>query len=974
LPRLSSIYPKLDWLLLLILVFIPRLLNLDVFLTPDEPLFLKHAREFAAGLSSRDWSLTLGIGYPGVTVAWWAAPVVGSAQSELGAYVAGRVMTVWANGLMLLVLFGVARFLSGHRPAFLGVTLLALDPYMMAYSRLLHNEVSLTLFMTLAGLCWLLWLRQSSARLRTGSGVGNKASGRRWLLLSGLFTGLAFLTKSTALLLGPMLIALLGGWLLADKFSASAASPKYDSLPSLFYPLFRGLIGLAAVALFSIIIFFAVWPAMWTMPGQALDLTFGKLLNDQEAGTGNMGFFWMGRFIQDPGPFFYPVAFVLKATPWLLAGLIVSLGLLITKRHTPATKNTVLTSIPLWFFALTYLILMTIASKKSVRYLLPAFPTFYLLAGLAFYQISGSLGRWIRTKPQVAAGLFRTFSSFPRSLAPLLLFLPLTLFTLIYHPYYFTYYNPLLLGWLWAPQTLLVGWGEGLDGAARYLNQKPASTVSAWYNWIFPVLYHGQVQSPSVRNLITADHAVLYLNQVQRDLPNPHLIHYFRTRRKPEYTVRLNGIEYAWVYPGPIIGVRPDPAPQSALGGTFGGEVRLLGYDLSQPALSGQPLIVTLYWRVLATPPGDRFVYVRLVDDQGQIWAKSDGPPVLGLWPVSGWQSQLLVEDAQEVPIPPGTPPGTYRLEVGWYDPATGQPLSAAGQPLGQGGGLLLGQVQLGWQSLSAQPDLPYQTDTRLGPNAHLVGYDTTPATAASGDILSLRLAWREAAPFFDFGSIPNDKVRFEWQQHAQPLAEQLDPLPLPIAQWGRQALLLSQHQVVVPAALSTGRYELVVMLHTGSNPAGPAFTLGTVEVTSPPHQFELPATANPPIGPAQLEQGVTLAGFELHQAGAALNLNLFWQTQLPLMARYKVFAQLLGPNNAVVGQSDSFPGAGQRPTTGWLPGEIIADSHTLTFTAPPAAGAYRLIAGLYNPLTGQRLSLVNGQGDTILLAQVNLP
>ena len=39
-----------------------------------------------------------------------------------------------------------------------------------------------------------------------------------------------------------------------------------------------------------------------------------------------------------------------------------------------------------WLFALTYLIIMTIASKKSIRYMMPAFPAFYLLAGTALYQ------------------------------------------------------------------------------------------------------------------------------------------------------------------------------------------------------------------------------------------------------------------------------------------------------------------------------------------------------------------------------------------------------------------------------------------------------------------------------------------------------------------------------------------------------------------------------------------------------------
>ena len=182
--------PKIDWLILTLLIFIPRLLHLDVFLTIDEPLFLDHARKFAAGLSSGDLSQTLGIGYPGVTIAWLSAPVVGLASTELGAYVAGRIAVAAMTGLLLLVLYGLAHLLLGRWPAFIGVSLLALDPYTLAYSRLLHIAAPLALFMTLAGLACLLWLRDAH---------------RRWLLLTGLFTGLALLTKSTALLLGPLL-------------------------------------------------------------------------------------------------------------------------------------------------------------------------------------------------------------------------------------------------------------------------------------------------------------------------------------------------------------------------------------------------------------------------------------------------------------------------------------------------------------------------------------------------------------------------------------------------------------------------------------------------------------------------------------------------------------------------------------------------------------------------------------------------
>ncbi|MBN1218734.1 MAG: glycosyltransferase family 39 protein [Anaerolineae bacterium] len=944
--------------MLALLIFIPRLLNLDVFLTPDEPLVLKHAREFSLGVTSGNFTQTLGIGWPGVTVAGWSSAVIGLASTELGAYVAGRIATAIVTGLLLLLVYVLARSLLGHWPAFIGISLLALDPYILAYSRLLHIDASLALFMTLAGLAYLLWLRDVR---------------RCWLLLTGLFTGLALLTKSTALLLGPMLGVVLVSW--------SIGTRQWDS-----WKWWRPKLGgLAAVAFCAGVTFFVLWPAMWVDPAQALTLTFSRLFTDQEAGAGNLGLFWLGRFVEDPGPMFYPVAFLLKSTPWLLVGLLLNLWFVlrnpqyISRHSQPATRILVIT---LWLFALIYLVLMTIASKKSIRYMLPAFPAFYLLAGWAFYQM-GKLAN-----QPIGGWRMKVFPfSLPLPVSYLLLFisyfLPL-LFTFFYHPYYFTYYNPLVLGWRWAPQTLLVGWGEGLDEAARYLQAQPPHSVSAWYNSLFPMFYDGPVE-PVVppENLITADRMVLYINQVQRDIPNPNVIHYFRARRRPEYTVRLNGIDYAWVYSGPVVGFdRPDPMLQYPLGSEFGGEARLLGYNLGVQPRSGSPLIVTLSWRVLAPPPTERFVYLRLVDGQGRIWAQADSPPVMGLWPVDRWQSGMLLEDAQELPIPPGTPPGVYRLEVGWYDPVSGQVLPASGQPVGQGGGLLLGEIQIEWQSLPAEPDLPNQTDIRLAPNARLIGYDSLPAFAITGDVLPLRLAWREAKTLTSLWALPNDFVMFQWRPssgsvNGQP-AQQLDELPLPIAEWGRGATLLSQHQVIVPPTLDSGKYELLVTLHTSSDPAGEPFSLGWVEVLAPPHQFDLPVGVILPVGANQLAQTVDLLGYDLNLIDQLLTVNLFWQTREPLTSGYKVFVQLLSPANTLLAQSDAFPAAGQRPTTGWLPGEIITDPHALVLPADLPAGDYRLITGLYNPTTGERLPILGENGevvaDAIFVTEVTVP
>ena len=540
----QKIKSNADWLVLVALILIPRLLNLNVFLTADEPLFLEHARQYAAAFTSGDFYQTVGIGYPGATVAAWAAPFVNLPATDIGAYTFGRVVTVLVTGLLLLVLYGLSRSLLGRWPAFIGIALLALDPYTLAYSRLLHIAAPLALFMTLAGVSMMLWLRDNRYR---------------WLLLTGLFAGLALLTKSTALLLAPMFAAIILGWAIATHQWKNGDW------------WLRQVGAMLAVAAIGAVVFFALWPAMWADPLATLDLTFSKLFTDQEAGKGNLGLFWMGQFVEDPGPAFYPVAFLLKATPWLLVGLLLSLvqlgRSLFGKRNSlpePAEGELASTSssngtlilpetVTLWLFALTYLLFMTIASKKSIRYMLPAFPVFYLLAGLAYYQA----GLWLRAKLKS-----RQVASRSKFIAATVLLLLLVAFTFIYHPYYFTYYNPVLLGWRWAPQTLLVGWGEGLDGAGRYLANNPERNVSAWYEWLFPLYYRGPIEAVVPQeNLLTADKAVLYINQVQRDIPGPNIIHYFRSRRQPEHTVHLNGIDYAWVYPGPIAGFGTDPTP-----------------------------------------------------------------------------------------------------------------------------------------------------------------------------------------------------------------------------------------------------------------------------------------------------------------------------------------------------------------------------------------------------------------------------
>jgi hypothetical protein len=123
------------------------------------------------------------------------------------------------------------------------------------------------------------------------------------------------------------------------------------------------------------------------------------------------------------------------------------------------------------------------------------------------------------------------------------------------YPYYLNYYNPLLGGLKKAEEVMMVGWGEGLDQAARYLNQKPNAEKMKVISWsadgCFSYFFKGSSATidydMNIDSLRRADYVVLYLNEWQRQAPNPEFLAYFE-QLKPEYVVRIGGVEYARVY------------------------------------------------------------------------------------------------------------------------------------------------------------------------------------------------------------------------------------------------------------------------------------------------------------------------------------------------------------------------------------------------------------------------------------------
>jgi hypothetical protein len=139
------------------------------------------------------------------------------------------------------------------------------------------------------------------------------------------------------------------------------------------------------------------------------------------------------------------------------------------------------------------------------------------------------------------------------------------------------------------------------------------------------------------------------------------------------------------------------------------------------------------------------------------------------------------------------------------------------------------------------------------------------------------------------------------------------------------------------------------------------------------PATFRLldPADGTPPPHPlsAQLGDSVHLVGYDLNPKSKIQNLKskitlaLYWQSTAKIPTDFTVFTQLLGPDGQPWAQQDNPPQAGRYPTSAWAEQDSVVDRYTLTLPEDAPAGQYRLLVGMYDPSTGQRLpATINGQ------------
>ncbi len=593
-------------LLLFLLALIPRLIGLQTFVTADEAKWVYRSAQFWLAVLQGDWANTVTKLKPAVTTMWSAGPgfwvynrlhenlpftdflaAIPEWQVNPAVLHATRIPTILLTCASIVLVYLLLRPVLGRWPAFLAGFLLAFDPLYLAHSRFLHHDAMVTLFV----------LPSLLLALRAANG------GWGALAASAVLGGLAFLTKSPNFFLG----VFVGGLFLVTAWQQGRVDGTMRS--SLLTALGR----FAAWGGISYLTFLVIWPAAWFRPiGLPLDVIFDAVR--ESAGESD------DLFI-DLGLFYYPVYFIFYTTVPVLAGLVLW-GF--QRKRLPELAR--ITTQALFWFALTFIIFMTLSDKRSARYILPAVVAFDGVAAAGWAV-------WLAHQKQ----RLQIIGIAALVIVQLLAVIP-------YAPYYLTYTNPLAGGPLTAPHLIKIGWGEGMDQVGAWLNRQPhpeALRVGADYASTLTPYFAGSVSEPTAPQL---DYVVSYIKQRQSGSPPPEILAYYEQVVQPEATVELAGIEYARVYPGPAAHPADSPGPVFAY------------RSHTHFAPIGQALMVDLIWP--AENETSRPEQTLTLRDGDQILAVEEKESTfLSTGESTTTRHQLL--------LPADTPPGSYGLFYG---------------------------------------------------------------------------------------------------------------------------------------------------------------------------------------------------------------------------------------------------------------------------------------------------------------------
>jgi 4-amino-4-deoxy-L-arabinose transferase-like glycosyltransferase len=463
--------------------------------------------------------------------------------------------------------------------------------------------------------------------------------------------------------LGAWMVATNGDWrgyLLAGAATGLAGGTKYNAvvaalalvLAHLLYwgraGIGRALLRLIAAGGLSLLVFVATTPYAlldWS------DFLAALRSNANHYATGTHGNFrgpWnLGGYVR----------FIWNSALYHSGSIVAALGLLALARRYPRPLTLLLG------VTLAELALLLPYSVNFVRNLLPVIPLMILLAAAGVV----ALADLIRPK---AAHLIAFALLVVALLAP-------QINRTIWHLHY------------WSQPYTLVAATEQLRALPQGMRSAAEVNGNLWTD--DPVFFPVALLADHPAEWYRAN-GFRYLLLNSDNYPTPaERVHYDQLKAAgvvvADYPERSEGLQ-----PGPAsaivdLGEHPELMPFVQHELRFGGQAALLGYEImpgppraqvtplgganTRELRSGDPLQLNLYWRALARMDRDYTLFIHIIDQRDQTVAQRDLPLRHSDYPTSHWQPGELVVDQADLPLP-ALPPGSYRIDLGLYDGATG--------------------------------------------------------------------------------------------------------------------------------------------------------------------------------------------------------------------------------------------------------------------------------------------------------------
>ena len=605
---------------------------------------------------------------------------------------------------------------------------------------------------------------------------------------------------------------------------------------------------------------------------------------------------------------------------------------------------------------------LTYGQGEQSAFLLPSFLIFSIFAGSTFFLF----GRLLARTPWSRAARF---------VLPLFC---LALFPLLFLPQ--ARYN---INWLDAKWTRAI-YDEWADALAHPLPEGAAvlahwgDLTSFWY------MQYGEGRRPDLRGLYPpTEETVTAYQKKGGDLFIAGPLQGWAAGIEDRYQLlpwgRLVRIAPRQAEPEQLL-----PPLAHQVEAVFDNRVRVIGADFPAQATSGGDYLVSLGWQALQELPPETTISLRLSQENTNIVAQLDDTLLSGWFPRERLPEGQVGLSFASIPIPEGTLPGAYRLQMVVYV-SYKHPW-----PLATGGSLLdLGEVEVVLPPAAGPVQLPSGYD--FNGEIKLADYKYTAGRVGQGKGFGVQLLWQALRQPED-----NYTLRVELVDQAGRVIRSSDTQPVngraPTGSWQAGQLVRDQVDLVLPASAPVGELAIGVRLSwlrpDGSGlkvrrwglPVTDSLGLDRLEVVEKEGRlFEVPQVQYPVE--INLEDKARLIGYNSPalQPGTApeirvscdeksapcqVHFDFYWQGLAEMDELYFVFLHLVDDAGLIVAQHDLGPGTrGKEPTTSWLPGEVVLDPVDLALPDSLAPGRYTLRIGMYLPPNGPRLQLKNEAG-----------